>query len=249
MTPRHAVIVGAGPGLGVALARRFLSGGAKVSLIARAEDRLATMATELQSDHQRQVAWRAADAGQPDALTAAIAELSAEQGAPDVLIYNAAVLRSQMPLELAPETLLAETRVNLVGALAAAQAVAPAMVAAGRGTILFTGGGLALEPYPEWTSLAIGKAGLRSLSFSLYKDLSPKGVHVSVIAVCGLVAPCGLFDPDGIAEEYWRLSVAPEGLADRERIIQPAGSDPFYNDPERRHRETTVPPMHLKEGT
>ena len=70
-----------------------------------------------------------------------------------------------------------------------------------------------------------------------------------MIAVCGLVVPGGLFDPDAIAEEYWRVSVAPEGLADRERIIQPAGSDPFYNDPEQRHRETTVPPMHLKEGT
>ena len=54
------------------------------------------------------------------------------------------------------------------------------MRAAGRGSILLTGGGLALDP-TGWlpaASLAVGKAGLRSLAFSMHKELAPEGIHV-----------------------------------------------------------------------
>ena len=237
------IIVGAGSGIGVSLARRFARGGQRVGLIARRESALRGIANDLAS-RGVDVAWRSADAGNSDELRLAIDRLEHDCGPCSTLIYNAAVLRPETPLALAANTLRAEFDVNAVGALVAAIVVAPGMLARGSGAILFTGGGLALEPYPEWTSLAMGKSALRSLAFSLYKELAPRGVHVSVIAICGIVARGGPFDPDVIAEEYWRLATKPKGVRDREFIFQPPGADPYYNDPVGRHRNTTPATAH-----
>ncbi|MEO0936620.1 MAG: SDR family NAD(P)-dependent oxidoreductase [Pseudomonadota bacterium] len=238
----NMILVGAGPGLGEAIAARFIAGGFRVGLIARSADALAQMQDRLGA----QAFSHAADAGVPDSLEAALSDLTTRLGPCDVLIYNAAVLKPGLPLDVAPETLAAELSVNVLGAHQAARHVAPAMIEKGHGAILFTGGGLAHEPFPEWAALAAGKAALRSLSLSLYKQLAPHGVHVSVIAVCGIVAPGGPFAPKTIAEEYWRLATAPQGLHDREVVFQPPGTDPLYNDPDRVHAATTLLPPHAR---
>lgn len=243
----HCMIVGAGPGLGEAIARRFGAHAHKVSLIARSPDALEAMAQRLKALCV-DAAWESADAGDAEALASAITTLETRRGGCTTLVYNAAVLANAGPLALDAARLRREFEVNLVGGLVAAQTVAKGMVARGTGAILFTSGGLALEPYPEWTSLALGKAALRSLAFSLNKALAPQGVHVGVIAVCGVVDIGGPFDPDVIAKEYWRLSQASPGAGDRELIFQPAGSDPFYNDPSRTHRDTTIPPAHVRDA-
>ncbi len=242
---KHCIIIGAGPGLGAALARKFGTNGYEISLIARNEATLRGQVGRL-GENGIEAHYATADAGDEAQLVEALDHLQAKSGPCDVLIYNAAVLRAEGPMVLTAETLRAEFDVNLVGALTTVQAVAPQMVARGQGTVLFTGGGLALEPYPEWTSLALGKAALRSLAFSLYKELAPKGVHVSVIAVCGIVEPDGPFDPDTVIGEYFRLAIDPKGVEDREVIIQPPGTDPHYNDPERKHAATSLTPIHAR---
>ena len=81
------------------------------------------------------------------------------------------------------------------------------MIAAGRGSILFTGGGLALDP-TGWlaaASLAIGKAGLRSLAQTLHAELAPKGIHAGTVTVAGAIAPGTPFDPAHIADAFWSL--------------------------------------------
>lgn len=242
---KNCIIIGAGPGLGEAIARKFGTNGYVIGLIARNKTALTDQMTRLGA-LGIEARCAAADAGDAGQLGRALDQLQAQSGPCDVLIYNAAVLRPDGPLELSAKILRAEFEVNLVGALVAAQIVAPQMVARGEGAILLTGGGLALEPYPEWTSLALGKSALRSFAFSLYKEIAPKGVHVSVIAVCGIVEPGGPFDPDAIVDEYFRLATAPNGVEDREVIIQPPGTDPHYNDPERTHAATSMAPHHAR---
>jgi NADP-dependent 3-hydroxy acid dehydrogenase YdfG len=78
------------------------------------------------------------------------------------------------------ETLIDEFAVNVGGALVAAQTVLPSMIKRNGGHIIFTGGGLALDSYPEWTSLSLGKSALRSLAFSLHKEFSPNNVSVGI---------------------------------------------------------------------
>ena len=241
-----AIIIGAGPGVSAAIARRFGRDGYRIGLVARSADKLAEQVAALTADGI-EAACETADAGDLPGLKAAVTRLIERLGPCNVLVYNASVMRPGGPLDISVDQVRDEFSVNLLGALQSAQQVAPAMVERGKGAILFTGGGLALEPYPEWTSLALGKAALRSLSLSLYKDLAPKGVHICVLAICGIVEPGGPFDPETIAETYHRVATAPRGLEDREVIIQPEGTNPYYNDPERRHAATTLPPHHIRD--
>ncbi|WP_168192273.1 SDR family oxidoreductase [Pararhodobacter marinus] len=241
------IIIGAGTGVSAAIARRFGREGYSVGLIARSPSSLDRLCEGLE-DEGITASAEPADAGDLPGLSEALARLAGRLGGCDVLVWNASVQRPGGPLDTPVETVQRELSVNLLGALQSVQQVAPAMVEAGTGAILFTGGGLALEPFPEWTSLALGKAALRSLGLSLYKELAPKGVHVSVVAICGHVAPGTAFDPDTIAQEYYRLATAPKGVKDRELILQPQGSDVYYNDPKRRHAMTTLPPAHVRLG-
>lgn len=239
------IIIGAGRGVSAAIARRFGRGGYSIGLISRSAEKLEDLVKPL-AGAGINATWAVADAGNLSELEAAIGQIVARLGGCDVLVYNAAVMQPATPLEVSSTQIQQDFSVNVLGAHRAAQLVAPLMLENGHGAILFTGGGLALEPFPEWTSLALGKAALRSLGLSLFKQLSPKGVHVSVLAICGIVEAGGLFDPDLIADEYWRVATAPRGLEDREIIIQPKGSDPLYNDPERIHAATTKLPIHAR---
>jgi NAD(P)-dependent dehydrogenase (short-subunit alcohol dehydrogenase family) len=103
---------------------------------------------------------------------------------------------------------------NVVGAITAIAHLGPAMTEAGEGTILITGG--MPEAIPEVTSLSLGKAGVRALTELLARAYEPDGVHVATVTVAGAVAPGTAFDPDDIAEEYWRLHAQPAGSWERE---------------------------------
>src|SRR3984957_5095658 len=85
---RRLLLVGAGPGLGMAVARRFAEGGARGALGARSAAGLPRFVHSL-ADTGAQIDTIAADASEPEALGARMAELYNEQGAPGVIIYNA----------------------------------------------------------------------------------------------------------------------------------------------------------------
>ena len=72
----------------------------------------------------------------------------------------------------------------------------------GEGTILVTGGGLSLKPFFEFTSLGIGKAGLRNLAGSLAQEAKKTGVRVFTITVNGMIEPKSRFDPVLIANKF-----------------------------------------------
>lgn len=208
---RRAVVVGIGPGLGAAVARRFAAGGYAVTGLAREPARLAAIPG---------VEVRAADAADPTGLGAAITS----DGPVEVLIYNAyrATMAPGGPAGLEPAALIEDFRVNVAGALVAIQAVLPEMRAAGHGSILLTGGGLALDP-TGWlpaASLAIGKAGLRSLAQTLHKELAPEGIHVGTVTVAGQIHPGTAFDPDRIAETFWTLHTQPADRYEWESVFR-----------------------------
>jgi NAD(P)-dependent dehydrogenase (short-subunit alcohol dehydrogenase family) len=115
---------------------------------------------------------------------------------------------------------MADLQVSVGGALAAVQAVLPAMRARGRGTLLLTGGGFAFEPMPPMASLGAGKAALRNLAFSLHADLAPAGIHAGTVTICGTVKPGTAFDPDRIADSFWALHAQPAGSFEREVMVK-----------------------------
>jgi short-subunit dehydrogenase len=199
-----ALIIGMGPGLSLSLAHRFASSGYLVvgygRDVSKSEPAAAALRKEGLSIELQQV-----DASDLSALTAAIASTAVNFGPIEVLIYNAYRATMALPSQLAPNEALADLNVNIVAPLAAAQAVLPAMIERGRGSIVFTGGGLALDP-TGWlpaASLAIGKAGIRSLSQTLNEEMAPKGVHVGTVTIAGAIEPGTAFSPGKIADAYW----------------------------------------------
>jgi NAD(P)-dependent dehydrogenase (short-subunit alcohol dehydrogenase family) len=208
-------IVGMGPGISAAVARRFGREGYAIGAVARDAGKLEEQLTQLRGMGLR-VAGAAGNAGEVESLRAALARLRTELGEADVLVYNAAGVTYQPMAEVPPEQFAADLGISLTGAFTAAQFVLPAMRSRRSGTLLFTGGGFAFEPMPAMASLGVGKAGLRNLAFSLYADLKDKGVHAATVTICGTVAPGTPFDPERIAEAYWQLHSQPAGAFERE---------------------------------
>lgn len=169
MSQGICVIVGAGPSLGMAVARRFGREGYRLALLARRPEQLADYVGQLRQDGIDAHGY-AADAGDEPSLRQAFGRIRERLGPVDVLIYNAVVVRSTHPAELEIETLVADFRVNVAGALASAQQVLADMRERRGGTIIFTGGGLALNPLAQYASLSIDKAALRNLTFTLSEE-------------------------------------------------------------------------------
>jgi NADP-dependent 3-hydroxy acid dehydrogenase YdfG len=175
-------VTGVGPGTGAAIARRFAGGGYRVAMLARSAERLHELAAEI--DGARGYAVDVADLG---ALARTCETVRAELGAPAVAIHNAVAGGFETWDQVAPETLEARFRLNVTAFLALAQAVAPAMVAAGRGAILATGNTAALRGKPMAAGFAPTKAAQRVLAESLARSLGPQGVHVAYLLIDAVI--------------------------------------------------------------
>jgi short-subunit dehydrogenase len=201
---RHLLLVGAGPGLGMAVARRFAGGGYRVTLVARGTDGLRDLAEGL-ADTGARIDTIAADASDPDALGARMAELYRQEGAPGLIVYNAVMGAPDTLLESSVEHLQTAYAVDVIGAIVLTQVVAPAMRAAGSGTIIVTGGGFADYPIPALATVSLGKAALRSAATMLGADLEPDGIRVATLTIMGQIVAGTAFDPEQIAERYWEV--------------------------------------------
>jgi len=212
-----ALIIGAGPGLGLAIAQRFAREGGPVTLIARSrrtlDEGVAALAASLAP-----VLAITADATDEAALVEAIAAASERFGTPDALIYNAAVIRADSVGQLTADEHLKAWNVNVVGALRAAATVGPSMARRGHGSIILTGG----MPVPDagHVSLSLGKAGIRAVTEMLDQHYGRHGVHAATVTVAGAIAPGTDFDPADIAEHYWRLHAQVPGQWEREVMYE-----------------------------
>lgn len=219
MSQEVCTIVGVGPGLGVALARRFGRAGFKIALISRNPSALQEYVGVLNGEGLEAHGFEA-DTGDSEALTKTFSKIKAQLGASSVLIYNAAVLKAGPGTQLDPQALVEEFKVNVVGALTGVQNVLENMKAEQRGTIIFTGGGLALNPSAQYASLSVGKAGIRSLALSLATELEPAGIHVATVTIGGIVRPNSRFAPERIAEVFWKLHSQAKGEFEREIVFK-----------------------------
>jgi NAD(P)-dependent dehydrogenase (short-subunit alcohol dehydrogenase family) len=208
-----AIVIGAGPGIGTSVAQRLAREGLPVAVLARSRATVDAALASLAGIGSDTVGVTA-DVTDEHALRAALDEVVDRLGVPEVLVYNAALIQSDVLGELTAAQHLDAWAVNVVGAITAVAHLGPAMSQAGRGTILLTGG--MPEPVPEVTSLSLGKAGVRALAQLLARAYEPSGVHVATVTVGGAVAPGSVVDPDEIAEHYWRLHTQPLGSWERE---------------------------------
>lgn len=204
MNKKLLVIVGAGAGMGSGIARKFGSNGFRIVLVSRNEEALFKNVFKLKEE-DIEAYGVSANASDPVSIKSAFEQIKASYGMPEILVYNAAVIKIGTASNLEEEELLSDLNINVVGALSSALQVIPEFIEQKRGTILFTGGGFALHPSSEFASLSIGKAALRSLAFTMGDELAPYGIHVGTITIAGNIEQNTHFDPDLIAQAYWDM--------------------------------------------
>jgi NADP-dependent 3-hydroxy acid dehydrogenase YdfG len=199
------VIVGAGPNLGAAVARRFGREGMSVGLIARDAAKIEELANVLNEEGMT-ADFLAVDIRDSDALAAAIGSLAERLGPVEVLEYSPLPAQEFMKpiLETSVDDIRGPLEFSVLGAVAAARAVLGPMVEAGSGSILFTTGGAAIRPYPARAGVGVSFAGEVAYAKMLHDELADKGVHVGHAAIAGRIAPGAEHEPDDVAEALWR---------------------------------------------
>lgn len=200
------LIVGAGPGIGLAAAERFGRQGWTVVLAARNPRTLDTMVARLvgQGVNAHGLVLDATDAA---AVQSALRNADRLTGGLTTVLYNAAVVRQQDLFSMTDAEVSADVAVNITGGLHTIRA-AEAIFAGRGGTILVTGGGLAVHPHASYASLGLGKAALRNLVEGLAPDLEQRGIRIAIATVAILVAPDSP-EAHGVAETLWSLASDP----------------------------------------
>jgi len=213
MKPPVAVVAGAGPGLGRALAQRFAQGGLRVALLARQSHKLGALAAAIGSN----ALPIACDLSEPAAVSAAFARVDHELGSPHCVIFNAGTFRPGGILEVTAQDFLDCWKTGCLAGFLVGQEAARRMVERGSGTILFTGATASLRGSARFANLASPKFALRALAQSMARELGPRGIHVAHIVIDGQIrangrdesaasrGPDAQLEPSAIAEAYWQL--------------------------------------------
>lgn len=219
MSQRVCALVGAGPGLGLAIAQKFGREGYQIALLARRPEALEEYTNTL-SKAGIEASGFSVDAADPTSIAAAFEQIHQTFGSLTVLVYNAALLKQDSILSLKNDDFIQGFKVNVAGAIAAMQQVLPEMQNQKQGTILLTGGGLALYPSPQFLSLGIGKAAIRYLALGLAEELKASNIHIATVTICGTIAPGTKFDPEAIAQVYWQLHAQEQSTWQSEYVYQ-----------------------------
>lgn len=216
-----AIVIGAGPGLGAAIARRFAREGFRVAVVARNASTVEPLAGDLTGRAYT------ADTTDPEQVARLFADVRRDLGAPSVLAYNAAGFRMAGVLDLSPADFERGWKVGCLGAFLCAREALPAMLDSGAGTILFTGATSAMRGGAKFSGFAVGKFGLRALGQSIAREYAASGIHVAHVIIDGRIEAVPLDDarrlaPDAIAETYWQLHVQPRSAWTHELDLRPA---------------------------
>ncbi len=206
-------IVGAGPNLGMAAAKRFGAEGFDVGLVSRNAGRLRDLAATLM-DQGITASTEPADLRSPGAAAVALAHLADTLGPVDVLLYSplASVDWIKPVADTSSADMGAALELSVLGAIDAVEAVLPSMRERGVGTLLFTTGGAAVAPSAERASSAVSNAAEVAYARLLHESLAGDGIHVAHTAIVGGLGPDLKHDPDDVAELLWRQHVERTGF-------------------------------------
>lgn len=209
------VVIGAGKGLGNAVARRFGREGYRAALVARSEESLAGYVAEMRELGIEASAY-AADVTDIPSLDASIGRIQEELGDPDVVVYNVGITApdDRPYADVAPtaEELNRHFATDVTGAYETIQKFSTDGFAEKGGAIILTGGVAAVSPFQGFLCLALDKAALRNLAVYENEALAPRGIFVGTVMVCGVIGGDEHFAPDNIAERFWELA------ADRSQV-------------------------------
>lgn len=207
------VIVGAGSGLGRAVAARFAKEGFDVGLVSRTKSKLEPLVEQLVAQGADAEAFPA-DVTDRAGLAAALADAEARFGQIDVLQFSPAPVAEQ-DTALGPVDALQMTVADvqpqidfyLYGAMTAIGQVLPGMLERGSGTLLVsTGASSGPVQHPPFGNIAAASGALRNWVLNLHEALGPRGIYAAHVAIAAWIGQGGPeTQPETIAEVFWDL--------------------------------------------
>jgi NAD(P)-dependent dehydrogenase (short-subunit alcohol dehydrogenase family) len=190
ITSPTLLVLGAGPGLGMSVARRFGAEGYGVGLVSRGAERHPGYLDELRSAGVRAVAV-AADVRRPGELRRALDEVESRLGPVDVVYHGpGADDPASAPvgiLETGPDDVRDAVAQVVAPAVELAELVLPGMRVRGSGAIVYVTGLSAVVPLPFLGPFAPASAALRTYALTLAEAAAPAGAHVGSLVIGGLV--------------------------------------------------------------
>ena len=181
LTGRIALVTGSSQGLGLAIARGLAQAGAAVVLNGRDEKNLAATADALRADGVK-VYPAAFDVTDGAAGAAAVARAEAEFGVIDILVNNAGIQRRAPLAEMTEEQWRSVIDTNLTSAFLVSRAVAPRMIARGRGKIINICSVMSEVSRPTIANYAAAKGGLKMLTRAMAVEWAKHGLQTNGIA-------------------------------------------------------------------
>lgn len=204
-------IIGAGPGLGAAVARRFGREGFSVALIARDPAKLQLIAAELEQGGITAGAYPA-DVLAPSEIENALAQAAADLGPITALQYSPLPSRTFLKpvLELTPELALEALRFSALGLIHAVRAVLPAMRSRGEGSVILINGGTSVKARPDFAGTSVAFPAESAYGEMLHDALEEEGIRVRQLVIPGGIPHLRLENGiDDVAERVWSIHSAP----------------------------------------
>ncbi|MDN4612230.1 SDR family NAD(P)-dependent oxidoreductase [Arthrobacter burdickii] len=203
-------IIGAGPGLGAAVARRFGREGFSIALISRNQSKLDVMAAKLE-DGGLTARGYAADVLVPAALEDALTRAAAELGPITTLQYSPLPSRDYLKpvLDMTPELALEALSFSALGLIHAVRTVLPAMRQAGDGSVILINGGTSVKARADFAGTSVAFPAESAYGEMLHDALEVEGVRVAQLVIPGGIPKLQLANGiDDVADRIWGLHAA-----------------------------------------
>jgi NAD(P)-dependent dehydrogenase (short-subunit alcohol dehydrogenase family) len=212
------VVTGVGPGTGRSVVQRLTQCGYEVAIVTRNEERLWQFEADIPG-----IRAFPADVTNASEFIDALDQISADFGAPEVVIHNAVGGVFGNFMQINPAILELNFQINVMAFLHLVRRLAPAMVQAGQGVIIASGNTSALRGKSNFAGFAPTKAAQRILAEPMARELGPRGVHVAYVLIDAVIdlewtralwpsEPDDFFiRPAAIAEEIWHVVHQPKG--------------------------------------
>lgn len=200
------LIVGAGQRLGSSVAIQFLKNGFSVVLISRNESNLHLLKQSLAGDDDYVFTYKANVAIKTE-LKSILESILEKFQRIDVLFFNAAHITKKSILRETEVSLINDFTINVIGLFTAVQTLKENLIKS-KGVILVSGGGVALYPFPEYSSYSISSSALRSMVLCFNSSLHENGVYAGILLINGAIDKNNqTYNPQNIANIFWQLYV------------------------------------------
>jgi NAD(P)-dependent dehydrogenase (short-subunit alcohol dehydrogenase family) len=226
-----ALVVGAGAGLGGGLGRRFAAAGMEVALASRNEDSATRLAGQVAKTIRGTVRGYGCDATDENDVSDLFDAVESDLGRPELVVYNASGFLMKSILEISPDEFENQWRVTCMGGFLVGTEAARRIQ---KGTLIFTGATACYKASAEFAGFAVGKFGLRALAQSMARELGPKGLHVALVNIDGMIngphhaheieekGADAFLDTDAIADTYYALHTQHPTAWTHELDLRPA---------------------------